>query len=76
MDVQQAHESRDGVGGAHGEPDGDVGEPARNGDGRCHGLELGVLQVGAQRTEGRDHEDEQPVVKREVKIQGFEHFGE
>ena len=73
--VQQAHESRDGVGGAHGEPDGDVGESAGDGDGRRDGLELGVLQVGAQRSEGRDHEDQEPVVEREVEIQGFEHFG-
>ena len=75
MHVQQAHESRDGVGGAHGEPDGDVGESAGDGDGRRDGLELGVLQVGAQRPEGRDHEDQEPVVEREVEIQGFEHFG-
>ena len=75
MHVQQAHESRDGVGGTHGEPDCDVGEPAGDGDGRRDGLELGVLQVGAQRTEGRDHENQEPVVERKVKVQGFEHFG-
>ena len=75
MHVQQAHESRDGVGGAHGEPDRDVGEPAGDGDGRRDGLELGVLQVGAQRSEGRDHENQEPVVERKVKVQGFKHFG-
>ena len=74
MHVQQAHESRDGVGGAHGEPDRDVGEPAGDGDGRRDGLELGVLQVGAQGAEGRDHENQEPVVERKVKVQGFEHF--
>ena len=74
MHVQQAHESRDGVGGTHGEPDCDVGEPAGDGDGRRDGLELGVLQVGAQRSEGRDHENQEPVVERKVKVQGFEHF--
>lgn len=75
MHVQQAHESRDGVGGTHGEPDRDVGEPAGDGDGRRDGLELGVLQVGAQRSESRDHENQEPVVERKVKVQGFEHFG-
>ena len=71
--VKEAHETRDGVRGAHGESDGDIGESAGDGDGRRDGLELGVLGVGAEDSERRDHENEQPVVEFEMEIEVFQH---
>lgn len=66
--VQHAHETRNCIFGAHREADGDVGKTAGDGYGCRDGLELWVLQVGAQGTEGGNHKDEQPVVCRKVKI--------
>ena len=66
--VQKTHEARNGVFGVHRESDRDVGKTAGDGDGRCDRLELRVLQVGAQGSEGGDHKDEQPVVCRKMKI--------
>ena len=73
MHVKEAHKARNGIGGTHREPDGDVGESAGNGDGCRDGLELGVLGVGAEHAECRDHENEQPVVEFKMEIKIFQH---
>ena len=66
--VQHAHEARDCIFGTHRETNGDVGKTAGDGNRRCDRLELRVLQIGAQGAEGGDHENEQPVVCRKMKI--------
>ena len=73
MHVEQAHEPRNGVRGPHREPDGDIGEPAGDGDRGGHRLELGILGVGAENAERGHHEHEQPVVKLEMEIEAFQH---
>ena len=71
--VQHAHESGNGVFGAHRESDGNVGKTAGDGYGRRDGLELRILEVGADCPEGSHHKDQQPVVKPEMKVQFFQH---
>ena len=73
MHVEEAHEPGNGVRGPHGEPDGDIGETAGDGDGGGDSLELGVLGVGAENTERGDHKDKQPVVKAEIEVEIFQH---
>lgn len=69
--VKHAHKSRDGIGSPDGESNGDVGKSEGNRNGCCDCLKLRVFQIGAQSSEGRDHEDQEPVVKRKMKVQRF-----
>lgn len=66
--VQHAHESGNGVCCSDGQSYGDVGEAEGDGNGGRDRLQLGVLQVGAEGSQGGDHENQKPVVEGKMEV--------